>query len=120
MATSATTTPQSAYVFTPAPFWFAMHFMLVHGHQAPELLRVRFAAVLLSFADLDSYPRRAELEAAFAPGGSFRARCTEAAALARAGYLDEQDYRHCADSAADLDDGWTDEAAAALIVRAAH
>ena len=120
MAKSATATPQSAYVFTPAPFWFVVQFMLYHGHQADEPLRSRFVGTLLSFADLDSYPRRAELLAAYAPGGAFRERMNEAAALARAGYLDEQDFHYCADSAANLQDDFATQAAACLLAGVAH
>lgn len=114
------TPAQSAYVFTAAPFWFVVQFMLYHGHQADEPLRSRFVGVLLSLADLDTYPRRAELLAAYRPGGDFRERCTEAAALGRAGYLAKCDFHFVAEQAADPEDDFAARAAASLLAGVAY
>lgn len=120
MAKSATPAPQFAHVFTPAPFWIVVLFMLRYGHQAAEPLRSRFAGMLLSFADLDDYPRRAELLAAYAPGGGYVDRLNEASALARAGYLAESDFEFAAECAANPKDDFATEAAASLLAGAAH
>ena len=82
--------------FTPAPILFVIQYMLHYGHHEAEPLRAAFIFNLLSFADLDNYPGRAALEAAFAPSASLDARCCAAYELGRAGLLDKADYRYAA------------------------
>lgn len=69
-------------------------FIMNHGHCAPEPLRSAFITQLLAFADLDSYPRRADFMKAFSPEGTRADRQREAAALTDAAYLDMDDYRY--------------------------
>lgn len=87
--------------FTPAPVRFVVETMLRHGHAAAEPLRAAFVFYLLSFADLDFYPGRPALEAAFSPAGTLADRRREAFALAHAGYLGEDEYAYAAARAAE-------------------
>ena len=78
----------------PTFYWPVVTFLLRHGHQAAEPHRSAFVCRVLSFADLDGYPRRAEFAAAFTKTGSESARFLEAGHLARAGYLRLEDYEY--------------------------
>ncbi len=69
-------------------------FILNSGHLAPEPQRSAFITQLLTFADLDGYPRRADFMKAFSPEGSSADRLREAAALTDAAYLDMDDYEY--------------------------
>lgn len=67
-------------------------FIMNHGHCASEPLRSEFINQVLSFADLESYPRRADFEKAFSPEGTIDDRQREAKALAEAKPLAEAAY----------------------------
>lgn len=85
--------------FKPAPSIYVVQVMLRYGHFSAEPARSAFVFWLLSFADLDSYPGRAALEAAFSPTGTLDARCSQAYALANAGYLGKREYRYAIQNA---------------------
>lgn len=78
----------------PTFYWPVVTFLLRHGAFAEEPQRSAFIRCVLTFADLDSYPRRAEFAAAFAETGSKADRFLEAGHLARSGYLLLEDYEY--------------------------
>lgn len=80
--------------FKPAPFDFVFRTMMRYGHSRPDPVRSDFIAFLLSFADLDGAPCRAEVKAAFSPNGDLIDRVTAAVHLARAGLLGKSEYRY--------------------------
>lgn len=82
--------------FNPANTYFVFFTLLRHGHLAAEPSRSAFVFYLLSFADLDEYPHRAALKAAFSPAGGNLDRCVESVNLARAKLLEKADYRYAA------------------------
>lgn len=71
-------------------------FIMTQGHCASEPRRSEFITQVLAFADLDSYPRRADFMKAFSPGGTRAERQREAEALAHAAYLDIDAYKFAA------------------------
>ena len=78
--------------FNPANHFFVVSTLLRYGHSAAEPVRSAFVFFLLSFADLDGYPRRAALKQAFSPMGSYSDRLVEAVNLASAKLLEKADY----------------------------
>lgn len=79
---------------TSSFYWPVVTFLLLHGDLAAEPQRSAFIRCVLTFADLDDYPRRAEFAAAFAVTGSKDSRILEAGHLARAGCLELADYEY--------------------------
>lgn len=76
--------------------------IFIYGNQTDERRRISFCNHLISFADLDNYPRRAEFIATFSPGGTEQARRIEAKFLADYNALTAADVAHCvAQSVAD-------------------
>lgn len=69
--------------------------IFIYGNQKDEALRVSFCNYLVSFADLDAYPRRKEFIAAFSRGGSEDIRRLEAKFIADSGLLTASDVAHC-------------------------
>ena len=67
--------------FNPANHFFVVSTLLRYGHSAAEPVRSAFVFFLLSFADLDGYPRRAALKQAFSPMGSYSDRLVCCCAL---------------------------------------
>lgn len=75
------------------PSYFSnCHFILLHGDMAAEPMRSAFIASLLSFADLEDYPRREAFAKAFSEDGKQTDRIRETAALVKAEYLEMPDY----------------------------
>lgn len=85
--------------FKPAPFPFIFRTMMRYGHSASEPVRSLFIYYLLSFADLDDHPCRAEVEAAFSPNGDLVSRAVAACRLAKAGLLGKSEYRYATNCA---------------------
>lgn len=73
-----------------------------------EGLRLRFCNRLVSFADLDDYPRRARFIAAYATGGSEDARRLEAMHLAEAKLLSAHEVANSMDWAEKWIGPWPD------------
>lgn len=76
------------------------------GNASDEAFRLLFCNYVVSFADLDSYARRADFIAAFGTGGTLAARRREAAALADSGLLMLDDIIYCRNNALRGDDMW--------------
>lgn len=72
-----------------------------------EGLRLLFCNHLVSYAELDAYPRRAQFIAAYSTGGSEDARRLEAMYLAEAKLLSAHEVADSYDMAADEVDPWT-------------
>lgn len=69
--------------------------IFIHGNHPDQAYRLRFVNRLVSFADLDVYPHRADFIAAYATGGDEQARRIQANLLAEAGLLSARDVANC-------------------------
>lgn len=73
--------------------------IFIHGNQANDALRRTFCNRLLTLADLDDYPRRAEFVAAFSKSGTEQMRRIEARAIAAYGAIPAWFVAACAQDA---------------------
>lgn len=73
--------------------------IFTNGNQAAPEARLLFCNRLISLADLDGYPRRAEFIAAYSTGGTEEARRAEAQALAETGIVPTDYIVYCAKKA---------------------
>jgi hypothetical protein len=73
--------------------------IFIHGSHRDQAYRLCFVNRLVSFADLDGYPHRADFIAAYATSGDEQARRIQAHLLAESGLLSARDVAYCADCA---------------------